>query len=171
MRATADGHVYPSRLPAESNEALRRRHHHHHIYPREDSGMHMSSSNSEYRPEAQSNPFEDARYEYGASISEKQPLHERPRALQYIPFDSCASVTTTKSRDGKGYRRRLRDRIRTVFTSSTRATSEHERFDAATTLLRGEGTHLRRGTMRGQQVMDRQVEVDKYRHGIDPWLG
>jgi hypothetical protein len=146
MRATADGHVYPSRLPAESNEALRRRHHY--IYPREDSGTHMSSSDSEYRREAQSNPFEDARYEYGASVSEKQPLHERSKALQYLPFDSCASVTTAKSRDGKGYRRRLRDRVRAVFTSSTRATSERERFDAATTLLRGEGTHLGRGTMR-----------------------
>lgn len=155
-RLPAERDDRPTCLPATSNAALQMRRHY--IYPREDSGVYMpsgpaeitgKSSSSTPRPQAQLNPFEDARYEYSASISETQPSSAPQRDPRYIPSDISAGMTTAESKGHRGYRRRLRDRIRANFSSSAEVVICSRQPSGHTApLLRGEGTHLQSGTMR-----------------------
>lgn len=153
-RLPAERDDRPACLPATSNEALPRRRHY--IYPREDSGVYMptgpaevtgKSSSSTPHPQAQLNPFEDARYEYGATISETQPSPAPLGGPRCITFDP----STAKSKRCRCCRRRLRDRVRAMFSSSTEVVvCRHQSSSDTAPLLGGEGKHLRRGTMRGQ---------------------
>lgn len=155
-RLPAERDDRPACLPATSNEALPRRRHY--IYPREDSGVYMptgpaevtgKSSSSTPHPQAQLNPFEDARYEYGATISETQPSPAPLGGPRCITSNPSAVTTIAESKGRRGYRRRLRDRIRAMFRREVIACGYRPSSDRAP-LLGGEGTHLRRGTVRGQ---------------------
>jgi hypothetical protein len=166
--ATVDNCVYPCCRPVTSNKALHRRLHHR--CSREDFGVYMPSSPAEItgissesytstsRLQAQPNPFEDLQYEYGATISESQPLSQGqkiPEDLQ--PFPPASSIGLKKS---KGRHARLRDCVRAMFTSSKKNASERQQPEARSTLLTGQGTHFRHGTVRGQQRIDRQPEME-----------
>jgi hypothetical protein len=167
-RATADNHVYPCRRHVTSNEALHRRPHH--PSSREDSGVYMPSGPAEitgnssesytstFRPQAQSNPFEDPQYEYGAIISASQPPSQRQRIPEDEHFSPPANSIELKK--SKGHRSRLRDCVRAMFTSSKKNVSERQQPEARSTLLAGQGTHFRRGTVRGQQWIDRQRKTE-----------
>jgi hypothetical protein len=126
-------------------------------------GVYMPTGNTSSRPtsdpspQAPSNPFEDPQYEYGTTMPERRPMREWRDVLEDQCSDPSASVVNWKF--GKAYRGRLRSRVQALFTSANKATSEQQQ-QAGSTLSKGPGTHIERGTMRVLQCTDCQREME-----------
>jgi hypothetical protein len=166
-RAAAVNRVQPS-PPLDMSlkgRHIRRRDNH----PRVDSGTYMptgplaSTSNTtvrpppHYRPQAPpSNPFEDPQYEYGVTVPTRRPMRERQDVLEDQLYNAPGSGAKRKS--GKAYRGHLRSRVQALFTSYKRSTSKDQQH-VGSALLKGEGTHFARGTMRGLHYTDREREM------------
>ncbi|KAF7680602.1 hypothetical protein GT037_002253 [Alternaria burnsii] len=117
-------------------------------------GLSTLTSNHSQIP---SNPFEDPQYVIGVTVPKRRPMREWQDVLEDQRSD--ASAHAVKLRYGKVYLRRQRSRVQAVFTSAKKTDCESQQR-AASTLLKGQGTHLGRDTMRGLQCPDCRREME-----------
>jgi hypothetical protein len=116
-------------------------------------GLSTLTSNQSQIP---SSPFEDPQYVIGVTVPKRRPMREWQDVLEDQRSD--ASAGAVKLRYGKVYLRRQRSRVQAVFTSAKKTDCESQQR-AASTLLKGQGTHLGRDTMRGLQCPDCRREM------------